>query len=67
MMSKPAGTLTVSPDMGSGRSFGTAKLIVVPKPLVMNCGSGTTCAHAPLNVTRLAARLAASTAERTRE
>ena len=66
-MSNPAGTLMVTPDIGSGRSFGTEKLTVVTAPVVRNCGTGTTWADAPLDVTRVAARTqAAMTAERTR-
>ena len=45
-MRKSAGTLTVTPDIGSGRSFGTAKLIVVTAPVARNCGTGTTWAEA---------------------
>ena len=32
----------VTPDIGSRRSFGTAKLIVVVAPVVRDCGTGTT-------------------------
>ena len=38
----PGGTLMVTPDIGSRRSFGTAKLIVVIAPVVRDCGTGTT-------------------------
>ena len=55
-MRTPAGTLTVTPDIGSGRSFGTAKLIVVTAPVARNCGTGTTWPDAALDVTRAATR-----------
>ena len=42
----------VTRDIGSGRSFGTAKSSVVTTPVGTNCGTGTTCAEAPLAVTR---------------
>ena len=54
-MRKPAGTLMVRPDIGSGRSFGTAKL-TVRTPVRRNCGTGTTCADAPPDVTRATTR-----------
>jgi hypothetical protein len=45
----------VTPDIGSGRSFGTAKL-TVRTPVGRNCGTGTTCADAPPDVRRAATR-----------
>jgi hypothetical protein len=41
-MRSPVGTLTVTPDIGSRRSFGTAKLIVTTVPVARSCGTGTT-------------------------
>ena len=63
---KPLGMLTVTPDIGSGRSFGTAKSRVVTTPVGKNCGTGTTCAEAPLDATRAAATTKAATSTRTR-
>ena len=56
----------VTPDIGSGRSFGTAKSIVVMTPVGRACGTGTTCAEAPLDIARAEKTQAASRAERTR-
>jgi hypothetical protein len=50
-MRMPAGTLTVTPVIGSRRSFGTAKLIVVTTPVGRDCGTGTTWPDA-LDATR---------------
>ena len=56
----------VTPDIGSGRSFGTAKL-TVRTPVRRNCGTGTTCADAPPDVTRATTRAqTAGAARRTR-
>ena len=63
---KPAGTPMVTPDIGSGRSFGTEKLSVRTTPAGRACGTGTTCAAAPPDAARPTARAQnASAVERT--